>query len=75
MAGSYMENLEKLQNCQNLGVDACVGVGACPGQYGTSFQLSLNMNMYFPGFSLGLFQRALCPLVPLMCPLGLPKNQ
>ena len=27
------------------------------------------------GFSLGLFQRALCPLVPLMCPLGLPKNQ
>ena len=27
------------------------------------------------GFSLGLFQKALCPLVPLMCPLGLPKNQ
>ena len=26
-------------------------------------------------FSLGLFQRALCPLGPLMCPLGLPKNQ
>ena len=24
---------------------------------------------------LGLFQRALCPLVPLMCPLGLPQNQ
>jgi len=28
-----------------------------------------------PVFSLGLFQRALCPLGPLMCPLGLPKNQ
>ena len=25
--------------------------------------------------SLGLFQRALCPLGPLMCPLGLSKNQ
>ena len=27
------------------------------------------------GFSLGLFQRALCPLGALMCPLGLPQNQ
>jgi len=26
-------------------------------------------------FSLGLYRRALCPLGPLMCPLGLPKNQ
>ena len=26
------------------------------------------------GFSLGLFQRALCPLGPLMRPLGLPKK-
>ena len=30
---------------------------------------------YHIGFSLGLFQRALCPLGPLMCPFGLPKNQ
>ena len=26
-------------------------------------------------FSLGLFQKALCTLGPLMCPLGLPQNQ
>ena len=26
-------------------------------------------------FSLGLYRRALCPLGPLMCPLGLPQNQ
>ena len=31
--------------------------------------------MYTPVFSLGLFQRALCHLRPLMCPLGLPQNQ
>ena len=28
-----------------------------------------------PVFSLGLYRRALCPLGPLMCPLGLPQNQ
>ena len=27
-----------------------------------------------PGFSLGLFQRALCPLGPLMCPWVCPKT-
>ena len=27
------------------------------------------------GFSLGLFQRALCPLGPLMCPLAPPLDQ
>ena len=30
--------------------------------------------MYITGFSLGLFQRALCPLGPLMCALDLPKT-
>jgi len=34
MVGGYMENLKKPQNCQNWGVGACVGVGACPGQCG-----------------------------------------
>ena len=29
------ENLEKPQNCQNWGVGACSGMGACSGQYGT----------------------------------------
>ena len=34
MVGGYMENLEKPQNCQNWGVGACLGMGACSGQYG-----------------------------------------
>ena len=34
MVGGYTENLEKPQNCQNRGVDACTGMGACSGQYG-----------------------------------------
>ena len=34
MVGGYIENLEKPQNCQNWGVGACSGVGACLGQYG-----------------------------------------
>jgi len=35
MVGGYMENLEKPQNCQNL------GVGACLGQYGKCMISSL----------------------------------
>ena len=34
-----------------------------------------SLNPWASGFSLGLFQRALCPLVLLMCPLGLPQNE
>ena len=30
MVGGYTENLEKPQSCQNWGVGACMGVGACP---------------------------------------------
>ena len=36
VVGSYTENPEKPQNCQNWGVGACTGMGACSGQYGTS---------------------------------------
>ena len=31
----YMEDLKKLQNCQNWGVGACAGMGTYPGQYGS----------------------------------------
>ena len=34
MVGGYMENPAKPQNCQNWGVGACSGMGACSGQYG-----------------------------------------
>jgi len=34
MVGGYTENLEKPQSCQNWGVGACTGMGACSGQYG-----------------------------------------
>ena len=36
----------------------------------TSSSSHPNPNKFSPGFSLGLFQRALCPLGPVMCPLG-----
>ena len=35
MVGSYTENPKKSQNCQNWGVGAYTGMGACSGQYGT----------------------------------------
>ena len=35
MVGSYTENSEKPQNCQNWGVGACPGMGICLGHYGT----------------------------------------
>ena len=35
MVDGYTENLEKSQNCQNWGVGAYTGMGACSGQYGT----------------------------------------
>ena len=48
-----------------------IGFGAwcthCPGLVPRTYLES--------GFSLGLFQRPLCPLGALMCPLGLAKNQ
>ena len=34
MVGGYTENLEKPLNCQNWRVGACLGMGACSGQYG-----------------------------------------
>ena len=34
MVGSYTEDLKNKQNCQNWPTGACVGMGACPGQYG-----------------------------------------
>ena len=34
MVGGYTEDLINQQNCQNWAVGACVGMGACPGQYG-----------------------------------------
>ena len=34
MVGGYTENPEKPQNCKNWGVGACMGMGACLGQYG-----------------------------------------
>ena len=34
MVGRYTEDLKSQQNSQNWPVCACVGMGACPGQYG-----------------------------------------
>ena len=33
MVGGYMENLKNHKNCQNWRVGACLGMGACSGQY------------------------------------------
>ena len=45
------------------------GPSAIPGSI--TWQVKLSSAT---GFSLGLFQRALCPLGPLMCPLGLAQT-
>ena len=37
MVGGYTENSEKQQNCQKWGVDTCMGMGTCSGQYGNPF--------------------------------------
>ena len=39
MLDSYMEGFVKPQNCQNWEVRACLEMGVCLGQYGTSYRL------------------------------------
>ena len=58
MVGGYMENLEKPQNCQNWGVGACLGMGACSGQYGST------QNYHHYHF---VIEKSMCEIPTKMC--------
>ena len=55
MVGGYTEDLEKPQNCQNL------GVGACPGQYDTCMENVSSGPDPFPIVQRGLGVRLAIP--------------
>ena len=46
-----------------------------PVRFELSFLFFIDSSMVRAVFSLGLYQRAQCPLGLLMCPLGLAQNQ